>query len=244
LSLSSSTGLISGIPILAQSTTKYTINATNQNGSSTFILPIKVDLPTIIRTWATFTDMLDGTVKVEVNAGTFGGQTYTARTLYFAKCSHGQTYVSSSNTCTGTASTVQFCTTDNNSCNGGDANNPVSSGTLFNACNNLNSSSNKPGNRTGWRVPSKNELRLVINCKDTTQLPSDNSECTNYNIPTINELFPNTSSYYYWSSTTSLQSYPGQNIEGNAWYVTFNSGYVNNSLQKFNTHHVRCISTQ
>ncbi|MCB1159043.1 MAG: hypothetical protein H7A25_12745 [Leptospiraceae bacterium] len=54
--------------------------------------------------WGTFTDQFDGTIKFEGVTGTFGGNSYTAKTLYFAKCTHGQTYNSSANNCQGAGS--------------------------------------------------------------------------------------------------------------------------------------------
>lgn len=183
---------------------------------------------TITRNWGTFTDMLDGTVRLVVTAGTFGGQTYTAQTLFYAKCSHGQTYDAGGNTCTGTATTVQFCTAFDNSCNGNDANLPVSSGPLFNACNGLSLA-----NKT-WRVPSKNELKLLIECTTTTTMPTDGTTCGGSPSPAINTLFPNTVSQRYWSSTTAP-------ITSFALYVSFSDGNMTDSL-KTNNNYVRCVS--
>ncbi len=137
----------------------------------------------ITKDWGTFTDMNNGTVRLVVNPGTYGGQTYTAQTLFYAKCSHGQTYNAGGNTCTGTATLIQFCTSGGNSCNGNDANLPVSSGPLFNACNGLSLASKT------WRVPTKNELKLLIECTDT-KLPNDLSICGGAPDPSINNLFP------------------------------------------------------
>ncbi len=185
---------------------------------------------TITRDWAVFTDMMDGTVKLDVKAGTWGGAVYTNTTLYFAKCSHGMTYNLASNTCSGTAVTVQFCNTSDDSCNGGNSNNPVSSGSLFNACNGLNL-----GGRTSWRVPTKNELKLLINCNTTTELPPDYLYCSGLSIPAINSLFPNTQSLNYWSSSTFAPN------NDSAWDVSFSIGSAT-WHSKSNLNYVRCVT--
>jgi hypothetical protein len=186
---------------------------------------------TITRDWAVFTDMLDGTVKLDVKAGTFGGQTYSATTLYYAKCSHGMTYNLASNTCSGTAVTVQFCSTNDNSCNGGVSTNPVSNGPLFNACNGVSL-----GGRTSWRVPTKDELRLIINCNTITELPSDQSFClSGSSSSSINSLFPNTQPGLYWSLSTVTQR------TDNAWFVAFGNGRVHYG-DKTSDLYVRCVT--
>lgn len=188
----------------------------------------------ICREWGTFTDMLNGTIKLEVNTGTYGGNTYTSKTLYFAKCTHGQTYDSTGNTCTGTGTAVNYCSSNTNDCNGG-----TNSGTLngngtsgaYSACNGL-----ILANKT-WRVPTKDELKLLIECTNNT-MPNDNSNCgsNNYSSPAINNLFPNTvSSDNYWSSSGLSAHSSG------AWFVGFASGSAS-SYSKAYYNYVRCAS--
>ena len=191
----------------------------------------------VTRDWGTFTDCKDGTIKFVGTAGTFGGQTYTAQTLYFAKCTHGQTYNSATNDCTGTGSSgdkygaikVQFCTVNDNSCNGDDANQSVSSGPLFNACN----GSNLAGK--SWRVPTKNELKLLIQCTDPTKLPNDKTDCGGAPNPAVISLFTNTITDSYWSSSPSVSNASA------AWSVYFGNGYsdIPGKTTNFN---VRCVS--
>ena len=207
------------------------VNVVTTPGTTTTGTTTPSTTTTITRDWAVFTDMLDGTVKLEVKAGTWGGQTYTATTLYFAKCTHGMTYNLASNTCSGTAVMIQFCITNDNSCNGGVSTNPVSSGPLFNACSGVNL-----GGRTSWRVPTKDELRLLINCNTTTELSSDNTGCSSSSSNlTINSLFPNTQSNVYWSSSTYAQDASG------AWGVGFGNGGVSGHAKTFTTY-VRCVT--
>lgn len=239
LNLNTTTGVISGTPTIIRSTTNYTITASNIDGSTTFNLKVTVTPPKVIRNWATFTDMVDGTVKVEVNAGTFGGQNYNSQTLFFAKCSHGQVYNQDSNTCTGTAIKVEFCNQNTNYCNGNFSSYPVASGSLFNACNSLNTINPTIGNRINWRVPTKNELKLLINCSDTSLLPTDTSMCSQPqdNVPTINDLFPNTLFDFYWSSDTVPERID------RAWILSFgvfggNIGFDSKTTKRY----VRCVS--
>ncbi|MBK7057027.1 MAG: hypothetical protein IPH52_18640 [Leptospiraceae bacterium] len=78
----------------------------------------------ITRNWGVFTDNNNGTIQLAVTAKTWGGQTYTAQTLTWMKCSHGQAWKSSTNDCTGTgtataygATGVQYCNIADQSCN-------------------------------------------------------------------------------------------------------------------------------
>ena len=180
--------------------------------------------------------MLDGTIRLVVNAGTWGGQTYTAQTLYFNKCTHGQVWNSGANDCTGTGNSgnnygaiiTQFCTINDNSCNGGNVSNPVSSGAVFNACNGLSFAGKS------WRVPSENELKLLINCTSATEMPIDGSACGAYTSPVVNNFFPNTVAFIYWSSTASTLT--------GAWTVYFHTSLVNQVLKNDPTYFVRCVS--
>jgi hypothetical protein len=61
------------------------------NGINSSSLANRCSDTNISLNWGMFTGCNDGTVKFEVTAGTYGGNAYTSKTLYFAKCQHGQT---------------------------------------------------------------------------------------------------------------------------------------------------------
>ncbi len=71
-----------------------------------------------------------------------------------------------------------------------------------------------------WRLPNREELRSIA---DFSQFD-----------PVINNVFPNTVSFPYWSSTTYTKS------TSIAWHVDFYYGYVNGD-NKLNNHYVRCV---
>ncbi|MEA1892333.1 MAG: DUF1566 domain-containing protein [Campylobacterota bacterium] len=71
-----------------------------------------------------------------------------------------------------------------------------------------------------WRLPSVNELRSIV----------DRSKSN----PAIVDGFTQTSSDFYWSST-SVKDY-----EYNAWGVRFYNGYVSNGKKDYNIY-VRCV---
>ena len=192
---------------------------------------------TIIKPWGTFTEMNDGTVRLEVTAGTFGSQTYTAQTLYYAKCLHGQTYDAATNTCTGSFVVVTYCSTNDNACNGG-----TNTGTLngtgtsasYSACNALNLSGKT------WRVPTKNELKLLINCNNGA-IPDDTTNCGVISSPTINGFFT-----FATSPFDSTNAYFGSSSSGSAtqaWTVTFFNGDSQINAGKNGTSPpIRCVS--
>jgi len=74
--------------------------------------------------------------------------------------------------------------------------------------------------KSDWRLPNLNELTSLV----------DDSK----NNPALNEVFQNTNSYDYWSST----SYSDNN--GNAWIVHFYYGNQNNNY-KVSNNYVRCV---
>ncbi|DAB29733.1 MAG TPA: hypothetical protein CFH84_07945 [Sulfurimonas sp. UBA12504] len=78
------------------------------------------------------------------------------------------------------------------------------------------------GGQSDWRLPNINELKTII----------DRSRAN----PAIAMAFTHTqtSSSYYWSSTTN------ENYKNNAWYVYFGRGAVNNG-NKSNNYYVRCV---
>ena len=208
-----------------------TANVTNVTVSC--INNVATTLPTASYPWGTFTDMGNGTVRFVGVAGVFGGQTYAAATLYFAKCSKDQTWDSVNNTCTGTVGQARYCSSANNSCNDSTTLQLNGTGTsqAWDYCNSLNLAGRS------WRVPTKNELKLTIQCTNQTILSSDDgSSCAS--SPAINtNLFPNTATANcrYWTATASSSS--------NAWFINYCTGVAisNNNKDAFN--YIRCVST-
>ncbi len=85
-----------------------------------------------------------------------------------------------------------------------------------------------------WRLPSRNELQTIV---DYTQYD-----------PSINrEAFPDTMSFYYWSSTTpvgifwSPASTTPFGITDHAWRVDFTIGSVGYYGYKYNSYYVRAV---
>lgn len=243
-----STGIASGaIYVVTVQTQPTGLTCTVTNGTGNVSANVSnvalacFALPPITRNWGTFTDNGNGTVQLVVTAGTFGGQTYTAQTLTWMKCSHGQAWKSSTNDCTqnGTATTYgattrQYCDAPDSSCidAGTDLLNGTGVSAAFTACNALNAGAGTYG-KTNWRVPIKNELKLLIECTNTTTMPTDGSNCGGSLNPSINNLFPNTvGGGSYWSSN---------NTGTNAWYVAFSSGSVN-TIIKTTGGNIRCVS--
>ncbi|MCB1194271.1 MAG: DUF1566 domain-containing protein, partial [Leptospiraceae bacterium] len=122
------------------------------------------------------------------------------------------------------------------SCDDGSILNGTGTSEAWDACNNLSLAGKS------WRVPTKDELKLLIECNDKT-MPNDNDSCgegnypSNSLVPAVNCLFEDDtiSSYNYWSSSAhSTYSYF-------AWLVQFGSGY-NFSFNKNYIGYVRCVS--
>ncbi len=89
-----------------------------------------------------------------------------------------------------------------------------------------------------WRVPTKDELKLLVYCDTGPASPlPDNTSCNaGYSRPTINQsLFPNTIASYYWSAS------PNAYNSNNAWHVSFYSGYSNSSSSKYYSLYVRLV---
>lgn len=84
-------------------------------------------------------------------------------------------------------------------------------------------SQNSLAGLSDWRLPNKNELASIVEYR-----------CWS---PAINgQLFPNTRSGVYWSSS------PKANVVDNAWTVHFDHGYVNSNLKSYYYgHHVRLV---
>jgi hypothetical protein len=73
-----------------------------------------------------------------------------------------------------------------------------------------------------WKLPSRDELLSIL-------------DYTKSSAPFINNLFPNTQSNYYWSSTSYLPN------TSNAWFIDFNTGFIDDNV-KTNPYYVRCVS--
>jgi len=74
--------------------------------------------------------------------------------------------------------------------------------------------------KSDWRLPSIEELRSLVDY--------------NKSNPAIDTVFTNTSSSYFWSSTTVASN------TSNAWNVNFNNGN-DNWNNKSNSNYVRCV---
>ena len=189
----------------------------------------------MVYNWGTFTDCQNGTVKFVGVDGTFGGYTYTAKTLYFAKCTFGQTYDSSGNTCTGTATSVKFCSTADESCVDPTTKilNGFGTSEVYSACKGFSLAGKT------WRVPTIYELKLLINCNNNS-MPNNGAACASYTSPAISSLFPNTPYLNYFSEAT-WSSTGDSNSTAQARYIYFLSGFPDVS-NKTNSGTVRCIS--
>jgi len=76
------------------------------------------------------------------------------------------------------------------------------------------------GGHSDWRLPNKKELLSIV-------------DYSKYN-PSINAEFQNTTSDYYWSSTTHA------NYTYDAWVVDFYNGYTDDD-DKDGNKYVRCV---
>ncbi len=75
--------------------------------------------------------------------------------------------------------------------------------------------------KNDWRLPNKNELLSLVDYSKVSPA-------------IIGDIFENTSSDYYWSSTTYASG------TSNAWYVAFYTGYTYYN-DKTGTVYVRCV---
>jgi hypothetical protein len=79
---------------------------------------------------------------------------------------------------------------------------------------------------TDWRLPNLKELVSIANYGVATAPAIDTTK------------FPNTQSYYYWSSSTYASGPTG------AWYVYFYDGDTGSGLSKTSAYCVRCVRGQ
>jgi len=79
----------------------------------------------------------------------------------------------------------------------------------------------KLGGKSDWRLPNINELTSVVN--------------VSVDSPSISNIFVNTVSDKYWSSTTLTQ------FTNNAFIVGFSFGYQSSNYAKTTSHYVRCV---
>ncbi|MCP5513808.1 MAG: DUF1566 domain-containing protein [Leptospiraceae bacterium] len=244
LNIDSATGEISGTP--TSSSVYATITLTDGDGigyefiAELIIVPAggvePPSCPSLVRNWGTFTDCSDGTVTLDVNAGTFGGESYSTQTLTWMKCAHGQTYDSGTDTCLGPPTQVKYCSGADETCNNGLSKLLDGTGTseAYTACNSLNAGAGTYG-WTDWRVPTHQELKLLIECDDPTEMPNTQMTCTGYtNSPTINSFFPGNTDNAYWSSSTYTFD------TTTAWYIYFYNGLKQWS-GKTNPYYLRCV---
>jgi hypothetical protein len=175
--------------------------------------------------------------------------------LVWMRCTHGQKWNVKAGNCTGTgkansygAVQLQFCDKRDDSCNGGSAAGTLSSGEIFEACNQLNQGEGTYGIST-WRVPLKDELGALVVCTDGTQTPLNNYGTDPYKCgykngnytngtwqsPALrNDLFPNTISLEYWSATPDKSS-------SSAWYTAFQNGWTQVAT-KTGRSFLRCVA--
>ena len=79
------------------------------------------------------------------------------------------------------------------------------------------------GGHSDWRLPNINELMSLV----------DDSR----NNPSIDDIFQNVASIFYWSSTTNVYN------DSTAWIVHF-SNSTQNSSGKLDSRYVRCVRTK
>ncbi len=148
-----------------------------------------------------------------------------ATKLTWMRCSLGQSWSASANSCTGDAKTYTYEQAQQ-------------------AARDLNAKGGF-GGYTDWRVPTVRELHSLVVCNSgKTKASSDPEDggaaiknyCDgNYTRPTINTaIFPKTPETLYWTSSP----YVGNSYY--AWFVNFGDGYVSSYGRDVN-YHVRLV---
>jgi hypothetical protein len=124
----------------------------------------------------------------------------------------------------------QFCNTSNNNCNGGASTlnlqpPPWIGGSISSIWTSCNDANTTPvggfAGKTNWRVPTRDELSSLLDFSKSS-------------TPLINDLFPNTQSDYWSSTTYSFNT-------NSALYVGFNNGSIG-FITKTNAFYLRCVS--
>lgn len=147
---------------------------------------------------------------------------------YWMRCAAGMTYDAATSSCAGTASLLQYCSTDTDNCNdldpagetgvSGHLTTPSAgdSSQALDSCNSLNSIAF--GGKTNWRVPRISELRQTVTCSTGPDAPlSSGSSCNSGStVPYIDSvLFPNfpetqilsPTDIWFWSSSSDTSMY-------------------------------------
>ena len=123
----------------------------------------------------------------------------------------------------------EFCNTSNNNCNGGASTLNLqpppwggSNSSIWTSCNDANSTPvGGFAGKTNWRVPTRDELSSLLDFSKSS-------------APLINDLFPNTQSDYWSSTTYSFNT-------NSAWHVGFDTGSIG-FITKTNDFYLRCVS--
>jgi len=207
-----------------------TITKNAASDTKAFVLTVKAQATCSTYTANGFTENCNGTV------------TDTANALTWMKCSQGQTYNSSTGACDGSASNLSYCSSNDNSCNGGVSTGNLTSGPAYASCNARNTvPAGGFAGITTWHVPTKTELKLIVYCSTGPSAPlADYANCNGGSAsPKVRkEFFPNfAGSPNAWSSTSSTADTPGTE----AWYLTNGGGIFDNS-SKTNAFPVICVS--
>ncbi|RHX95680.1 hypothetical protein DLM76_01470 [Leptospira yasudae] len=164
--------------------------------------------------------------------------------LTWMRCSRGQTYDATTDTCTGFVVSPQYCSTSDNQCNGSSGG-VLASGPAFDSCATFSVS----GRTMTWRVPTHAELKGIVYCSNGTDLANstDNSKTcsltgTGFDVPTIRkEWFPGSPTgnpIEFWSSTSDPLS------SSVAWKVNFSTGATNPNSGKVVAGYLRCVSSR
>jgi len=139
--------------------------------------------------------------------------------LVWVRCEQGMEYLPSVDWCNGKHADFEYCSRQDNSCNGEDDQGDLTGegvSAVFESCFRLNEQGGFAG-YDNWRVPTVDELSgLFFGLYEEAA-----------------EEFPNTRRSWYWSSTSDSNR--------NALFVSYESGEVG-SYSKLGRYPVRCVS--